>query len=69
MSNNSLDFFSEVLDCVINLLFVMKVLLRARAIETQCYVIAAAQTGKHNEIRQTFGHAMVSSLIVIICVI
>ncbi|XP_062515108.1 deaminated glutathione amidase-like [Corticium candelabrum] len=36
-----------------------KVLLRARAIETQCYVIAAAQTGKHNEIRQTFGHAMV----------
>jgi predicted amidohydrolase len=36
-----------------------EVLLRARAIETQCYVIASAQTGKHNDVRQTFGHAMV----------
>ena len=34
-------------------------LLRARAIETQCYVVAAAQTGRHNEKRDTFGHAMV----------
>lgn len=34
-------------------------LLRARAIETQCWVIAAAQTGRHNERRDTYGHAMV----------
>ncbi|CAB3403560.1 unnamed protein product [Caenorhabditis bovis] len=34
-------------------------LLRARAIENQCYVIAAAQTGKHNEKRLSYGHAMV----------
>ncbi|CAI5446284.1 unnamed protein product [Caenorhabditis angaria] len=34
-------------------------LLRARAIETQCYVVAAAQTGKHNEKRQSYGHAMI----------
>lgn len=36
-----------------------EVLLRSRAIETQCYVVAAAQTGKHNEKRQSYGHAMV----------
>ncbi|XP_029436494.1 deaminated glutathione amidase [Rhinatrema bivittatum] len=36
-----------------------EVLLRARAIETQCYVVAAAQTGRHNERRASFGHAMV----------
>ncbi len=34
-------------------------LLRARAIENQCYVVAAAQTGHHNDRRDTFGHAMV----------
>uniref|UniRef100_A0A915DD01 CN hydrolase domain-containing protein n=1 Tax=Ditylenchus dipsaci TaxID=166011 RepID=A0A915DD01_9BILA len=33
-------------------------LLRARAIETQCYVVAAAQTGKHNDKRSSYGHAM-----------
>lgn len=36
-----------------------EVLLRSRAIETQCYVVAAAQTGKHNEKRQSYGHAMI----------
>lgn len=36
-----------------------EVLLRARAIENQCYVIAAAQTGKHNAKRTSYGHAMV----------
>lgn len=35
------------------------VLLRARAIETQCYVIAAAQVGAHNEKRRSYGHACV----------
>lgn len=34
-------------------------LLRARAIENQCYVIAPAQVGFHNEKRQSYGHAMV----------
>lgn len=37
-------------------------LLRARAIETQAYVIAPAQIGYHNEKRRSYGHAMVSSL-------
>lgn len=36
-----------------------EVLLRARAIENQCYVIAAAQTGKHNDKRVSYGHALV----------
>jgi deaminated glutathione amidase len=31
----------------------------ARAIESQCYVIAAAQSGKHNEKRESYGHALV----------
>jgi predicted amidohydrolase len=36
-----------------------EVLLRARAIENQCYVIASAQVGKHNEKRASYGHSMV----------
>ncbi|KAK3942805.1 carbon-nitrogen hydrolase [Diplogelasinospora grovesii] len=36
-----------------------EILLRARAIETQCYVIAAAQVGKHNEMRTSYGHSMI----------
>ncbi|XP_062585661.1 nitrilase and fragile histidine triad fusion protein NitFhit-like [Saccostrea cucullata] len=36
-----------------------EVLLRSRAIETQCYVVAAAQTGKHNNKRSSYGHSMV----------
>lgn len=34
-------------------------LLRARAIETQCYVVAAAQVGRHHEKRSSYGHALV----------
>eukprot|EP00048_Salpingoeca_helianthica_P005638 m.89832 g.89832 ORF g.89832 m.89832 type:complete len:291 (-) comp13674_c4_seq1:28-900(-) len=34
-------------------------LLRARAIETQCYVVAAAQTGAHSDSRSSHGHAMI----------
>ncbi|KAK3899115.1 carbon-nitrogen hydrolase [Staphylotrichum tortipilum] len=34
-------------------------LLRARAIETQCYVVAAAQVGNHNEKRVSYGHSMI----------
>ncbi len=36
-----------------------EVLLRARAIENQCYVLAAAQTGTHANGRQTYGHSMI----------
>ena len=35
-----------------------EVLLRARAIENQCYVLAPAQHGRHSERRQTYGHSM-----------
>ena len=35
-------------------------LLRARAIESQSYVIAAAQWGRHPEGRQTYGHSLVA---------
>lgn len=34
-------------------------LLRARAIENQCYVVAPAQIGFHNSKRQSYGYAMV----------
>lgn len=36
-----------------------EVLLRARAIENQCYVIGAGQGGVHNERRETHGHSMI----------
>ncbi len=35
-----------------------EVLLRARAIENQCYVIAAAQGGRHSNGRETFGDSL-----------
>ncbi len=36
-------------------------LLRARAIETQCYVLAAAQTGRHDDrgLRHSYGHSVI----------
>lgn len=34
------------------------VLMRARAIETQCHVVAAAQCGTHADGRQTYGHSV-----------
>ncbi|KXT13240.1 hypothetical protein AC579_1722 [Pseudocercospora musae] len=34
-------------------------LLRARAIECECYVIAAAQVGAHSEKRVSYGHSVV----------
>jgi predicted amidohydrolase len=36
-------------------------LLRARAIECQCYVFAATQGGRHENGRETFGHSLVIS--------
>ncbi|TNV72495.1 hypothetical protein FGO68_gene9282 [Halteria grandinella] len=36
-----------------------ELLLRTRAVENQCYVIASAQTGQHNEKRASYGHSMV----------
>jgi deaminated glutathione amidase len=35
------------------------ILLRARAIESAAFVIAAAQTGQHADGRQTYGHSLV----------
>ncbi len=35
------------------------VLLRSRAIETGCYVIAPAQGGRHQDGRETFGHSLI----------
>ncbi|MFQ5955688.1 MAG: carbon-nitrogen hydrolase family protein [Kiloniellales bacterium] len=35
------------------------VLLRARAIETACFVIAPAQCGRHSGDRKTYGHSLV----------
>lgn len=34
-------------------------LLRARAIESQCYVLAPAQHGQHNPKRRSYGHSLV----------
>ena len=34
-------------------------LLRARAIENGCFILAAAQTGIHDGTRQTYGHSLV----------
>jgi len=34
-------------------------LLQARAIENQCYVLAAAQSGTHSDGRETYGHSMI----------
>ena len=35
------------------------VLMRARAIENGCYVFAAAQGGKHENKRETYGHSLI----------
>lgn len=35
-----------------------EMLLRARAVENQCYVLAAAQGGSHENGRRTWGHSM-----------
>ena len=35
------------------------VLLRARAIETGAYVVAAAQGGRHDDGRETYGHSLI----------
>lgn len=36
------------------------ILLRARAIEAGCFVIAAAQTGHHADGRDTYGHSLIA---------
>ncbi len=38
-----------------------EILLRARAIENQCYVLASAQGGLHDNGRKTWGHSMLIS--------
>ena len=37
------------------------ILIRSRAIENFCYVLAPAQTGLHKNGRETYGHAMIVS--------
>jgi predicted amidohydrolase len=37
------------------------VLLRARAIENGCFVLAAAQAGRHESGRETYGHSLIVS--------
>jgi predicted amidohydrolase len=37
------------------------VLMRARAIETGCWVLAAAQVGEHESGRKTYGHSLIVS--------
>jgi predicted amidohydrolase len=37
------------------------VLLRARAVENGCFVFAAAQAGKHESGRETYGHSLIVS--------
>lgn len=36
-------------------------LVRARAVETGCFVLAPAQAGKHEDGRETFGHSLIVS--------
>ncbi|MHB1753344.1 MAG: nitrilase-related carbon-nitrogen hydrolase, partial [Acidiferrobacter sp.] len=36
-----------------------QILVRARAIENSCYVVAAAQGGRHDNGRTTYGHSMI----------
>ncbi len=36
-----------------------EIMLRARAIEAQAFVIAAAQSGRHEDGRETYGHSLV----------
>ncbi len=36
-----------------------ELLLKTRAVECQCYVIAAAQAGQHNHKRESYGHSLI----------
>jgi len=36
-----------------------EILVRARAIESQCFVVAAAQHGEHGDGRASWGHSLV----------
>ena len=36
-----------------------EILLRARAIEASCFIVAAAQSGRHEDGRSTYGHSLV----------
>lgn len=38
-----------------------QLLLQARAMDSQCYVLGAAQQGWHGEQRQTWGHAGITN--------
>src|SRR6478609_3552508 len=65
------ELYRALVDCGANVLLVpaaftahtgkdhWHALLRARAIESQCFVVAAAQWGKHPLGRTTYGHSLV----------
>jgi deaminated glutathione amidase len=36
-----------------------EILLRSRAIENSCFIVAPAQTGRHGKTRETYGHSMI----------
>jgi len=36
-----------------------QVLMRARAIESELFIVAAAQAGRHEDGRETFGHSLI----------
>jgi len=37
-----------------------QLLVRARAVDTFCYIIGSAQGGTHNNLRQTYGHTLIT---------
>ena len=37
-----------------------QVLIRARAIEAELFIVAAAQAGRHEDGRETYGHSLVA---------
>ena len=45
--------------CLLLPLLALVLLLRARAVENQCYVLGCGQGGLHENGRRTFGHSMV----------
>lgn len=66
------ELFREMLECGVDVIALpaaftevtgrahWEVLLRARAIENQCYLVAANQGGLHENGRTTFGHSLIA---------
>ena len=58
VSINSVSACVELTCVELTCCLLLQVLLRARAVETQCYVLAAAQVGPHHAKRSSYGHAL-----------